>query len=107
MATNPDNASVPPFPELMARTGATIRQIYHWAGAAGYLHPVRRYPDRGDGSGSPRFWPDSEIEVARQMVTLIKAGLSPAAAHHAARNRGLLPGGQFQVTAVERIEVAA
>lgn len=93
------NESVPPTPDLLEQTGATYRQIDYWI-SKGYLHPLRR---RGaDGSGSPRVWPGSEIRVAERMAILVTVGLTPAAAHHAARKDGLLPGGRYRLTEVTR-----
>lgn len=86
------NESVPPIPEVLERTGATYRQLDYWI-RAGYLHPLRRRG--GEGTGSPRVWPDAE-----RMAILACAGLTLPAAHHAARHDGFLPGRRYRVTLV-------
>ena len=82
-----DRSSTPPLAEVVAATGATYRMLDHWV-RRNYLHP-----DHAGGTGHPRTWPAEEIRVARRMVELVAAGLTVEAAHHAARNHGLLPGG--------------
>jgi hypothetical protein len=80
--------------ELLADTDATYRQIYHWV-VNGWLKPH----NSGAGSGTPLAWPPTEVEVAHQMARLVAAGLTVPAAHDAARNGGLLPGGAFRIEA--------
>ena len=71
----------------MDRTSITYRQLYYWT-KVGYLQPLEQHP----GSGFPLEYPESEIDVVRQMTILVKAGLTPEAANTVAR--GLpLPGG--------------
>ncbi len=38
------------------------------------------------GSGSPRIWPQAELEVARVMGRLARAGLKVETAHRVARS---------------------
>jgi hypothetical protein len=67
-------------------TGLTYRQL-DYATRRGLLKPghVQRKKRKG-GSGSPRIWPAAELEVARTMGRLIKAGLTLDAAHRIARS---------------------
>jgi hypothetical protein len=64
----------------MLATEATERQIDTWTGR-GWLAGTR------PGSGRRREWSATEVPVARLMVRLIRAGLTPEAAHRAARSR--------------------
>lgn len=50
--------------------GITTRQLNYWV-YRGLLHPT----DPAPGSGRPREWPDSEIEIGRRMGRLARAGL--------------------------------
>lgn len=77
---------------LLEETGATYRMIDYWV-RIGLLRPTNPTP----GSGYTREWPAAEIRVAKRMVQLINAGLTVPAAHHAARNSGELPTGEFRV----------
>lgn len=63
-------------------TGLTYRMLDYWA-RTGYLEP-----ESGDGSGSRRRWPQGEIDVAKDMLRLIRAGLTVSAAHRVARAGG-------------------
>lgn len=55
--------------------GITYKQLHHWA-ERGYLRPeqARR------GTGIPRCWPPGEVEIARRMARLTRAGVIPAQA---------------------------
>ena len=55
---------------LPAALGITYRQLDHWA-IYGYLHP-QIY----GGSGTARWWPAAEVEIARRMGRLAAAGLT-------------------------------
>ena len=59
--------------------GITYRMLDYWT-RKGWLRP---YHD--GGSGRDRQWPATELQVAREMGLLVKAGLLPAAAHRVAR----------------------
>lgn len=72
-------------------TGATYRQLCHWVDRA-WLHPIER-----GRTGVPRQWTPGELDVARHMAQLVAAGITPEAAHYAARHGGLLPGDRFRV----------
>ena len=74
--------------ELAERTGATYRQVDHWA-RRGYLRVNSR------GHGVLRHWSDEEIRVATVMARLVAAGLTPAAAHTAARGRSRIGPGVY------------
>lgn len=67
----------------------SYRQLDFWV-RQGYLRP-------GDhpmpGSGKVRSWPTGEVAVARLMGRLVKAGLTPAAAHRVARGDRVLGSG--------------
>lgn len=88
-----ERQAAPVVDEMCAVTGATYRQIDYWV-RQGLLIPGNPAP----GTGGYRIWPPGEIAVGRQMVQLMAAGLSLRAAHHAARNGGLLPGGRYRIT---------
>lgn len=81
-----DGIHVPPghitSAEVLDRAGVTYRQLDYWT-RAGMLHPTN-----GDqpGTGNPRFYPTSEIPIACLMRDLLAAGLTPRAAHRAARD---------------------
>ena len=75
------------------RIGITYRQLDHWTNR-GWLHAEDR---PSATSGVPRTWPAGELEVAHRMAVLINAGVTPEAAHHAARHDGELPGGAIRV----------
>jgi hypothetical protein len=68
---------------VMVRTGATYRQLDHWC-RRGYL--MSGTP----GTGYPRDWPESEIQVATVMVKLAAAGIPPKVAERVARAGGNL-----------------
>ena len=68
--------------------GITYRQLDSWV-RRGYLRPERKTVRGGkyhDGSGAPRRWPATELEVARRMGRLVAAGLRPERAAGFARN---------------------
>jgi len=65
--------------------GITYRQL-DYAVRAGYLRPERKWKGRGWGSGSPRIWPEKELEVARLMGRLSAIGLPLAKAAEIARS---------------------
>lgn len=67
--------------------GLSYRQLDHWT-RVGYLRPS--HPGRG--SGSVRAFPRSELAVARVMLRLTAAGVTPDAAHRVARGGQLAPG---------------
>ncbi len=73
---------------VLAVTGATYRQLDHWS-RRGWLRP----DGGGRGSGRPREWSRTEVEVATTMVRLVAAGITPEAAHRAARGDGVLAPG--------------
>lgn len=54
--------------EVMARTGATYRQLDYWA--------REKWIDMGpdQGTGNARMWTHRQMLTARMVVTLIKAG---------------------------------
>ena len=64
-----------------AKLGLSHRRVGWWT-ARGYLRTTDRL---WKGSGSPRFWPVDEIEVAARMVELIGVGLTAGAAAVLAR----------------------
>ncbi len=73
-------------------SGATFRQVDHWC-RKGYLKPVG-----GVGTGYSRDFPGDEVRVAKIMARLVSAGVSPEAAHRAARGDGeLAPGVRVDV----------
>lgn len=78
--------------DLLQETGATYRQLDHWC-RLGLLLP----PNPTPGSGAQREWPARELQIAKRMVELTRAGLTVHAAHHAARNSGELLTGDFRV----------
>jgi hypothetical protein len=60
--------------DIMYEAGITYRQCDFWA-RAGYLEPGRQWQGSRRGSGSPRVWPKSELEVAQRMGRLTRAGI--------------------------------
>lgn len=87
----------------MELTGISSRQLDHWT-RRGWL---RCEEPRPGGRGYPRAWSPCEREVARYMVQLVAAGVTPEAAHHAARNNGRLPGGRFRVERIDGLSLVA
>jgi hypothetical protein len=74
--------------ELVSITKITYRQCDFWCNS-GYLRPIEPRP----GTGTCRFFAAGEVKVAGLMAVMVKAGVSPEAAHRAARNGGeLAPG---------------
>lgn len=67
--------------QLMERAGITFRQLDHWA-KMGYLVPLSR--DSGS-QGVPRYFPDSEVVVARRMKDLLGCGFTVPASARLAR----------------------
>jgi hypothetical protein len=66
------------LPDLAA-LGVTYRQLDYWT-RRGYLNP-----GGNPGYGHPRTWPPGELAVAERMARAVRAGLTPYAAHRAAR----------------------
>jgi DNA-binding transcriptional MerR regulator len=64
--------------EVLAR-GLPARTIEHWI-FLGLLRPVHR------GRGTPRVWPQDELQIADLMGRLVDAGLTPQSAARAARS---------------------
>lgn len=78
--------------QLTHVSGATFRQLDHWC-HKGWLRPVG-----GVGTGYSRDFGAAEIRVAKLMARLVSAGVSPEAAHRAARGDGeLAPGVRVDV----------
>lgn len=67
-------------PPRVTVVGVTYRQLNHWV-KAGWLRP-----DGPGGSGHWRAWPVAELEIARTMGALTRAGLPLAMAHDLARH---------------------
>ena len=65
--------------------GLTDRQLQYWT-EQGWLRPTVETA----GSGHRRTFPPAELAVAEVMFTLTQAGLTPRAAHRAARHQGWL-----------------
>jgi hypothetical protein len=68
---HPDNQAELGYtsPEACSMAGVTYRQLDYWV-RKGML-----YPGFGEGTGNPRWWPASEVEIARRMGCLAAAGL--------------------------------
>lgn len=71
--------------DIMYESGITYRQLDFWA-RAGYLRPDREWRGRRLGSGSARSWPKTELEVARTMGRLTRAGIPASLAASIARS---------------------
>ena len=70
---------------LCGQIGVTPRQLDYWS-RRGWLRPQRQVSRRGTAdSGTPHRWDSGELEVARRMGVLIRAGLSPVRAAAFAR----------------------
>lgn len=82
----------PTLTEILLETGATYRMLDYWC-RTGLLLPKNPTP----GSGAQREWPAREVQIAKRMVELTRAGLTVHAAHHAARHGGQLLTGDFRV----------
>lgn len=68
--------------EMTRRSGASYRQVDHWT-RLGHL----RSPEAGQGSGSVRYWNETECEIATLMVRLGKsAGIGVDTAAYLARH---------------------
>ena len=66
-------------PQLAERIGVSYRQVDFWV-SKGYLRP-----ENETGSGIPREFSSSEIQVAVVMARLVAAGVRPSEAHLIAR----------------------
>lgn len=75
--------------------GITYRQLDHWS-TLGLLRPLHT-----GGSGNNREWTRAELDVARLMGHLVRAGMRPALAGHLARER------RFEIADGTFIEVTA
>lgn len=79
------------LPELLTsaditfEAGITYRQCDFWI-RAGYLRPGRLRQRERHGSGSPRSWTKDELEVARRMGRLTRAGIPASLAASVARS---------------------
>lgn len=67
--------------EIVARTGLTFRQVDYWT-RQGYLRTV---DSQVDGTGRPREFQSTELQIALRMRDLVECGFSPSAAHRLAR----------------------
>jgi DNA-binding transcriptional MerR regulator len=83
MITGPDGdmTEVLVAGDVSALAGITYRQCDYWV-RTGLLRPECA----SNGSGSRRRWTADEIEVARTMGRLVRAGLPPETAHEVARS---------------------
>lgn len=68
--------------ELIQRSGISYRQLDHWT-RTGRLHASTAAEP---GSGNARFYPASEIAVARLIKRLLDAGMQITVAHGLARD---------------------
>lgn len=67
--------------QMRERCGTSYRQLDHWT-VLGHL----RSPEAGQGSGSVRYWNETEAEIATLMVRLTKsAGMNLDVASYLAR----------------------
>lgn len=82
--------------------GLSYRTVDYWV-RQGYLRAIN--PGRGTGRGI-RTFPAGEVPVADRMRRLTAAGVTPEAAHRAARSDGWLSP-EVRVLLVEPSEVAA
>ena len=71
--------------DIMYEADITFRQLDFWC-RAGYLQPDRLWRGKRLGSGSVRSWPKTELEVARKMGRLTRAGILPSLAASVARS---------------------
>jgi hypothetical protein len=86
---------------VVAATGITYRQLDFWV-RQGYLKPLLA----SKGSGIPRAFSPSEVDVAVRMARFVAAGVLPASANHAARHGGeLVPG--LRIVVVDEDQAAA
>lgn len=74
--------------EMCERANITYRQLDYWT-QRGLL---RVEGDPQPGSGRNRWWPLSEVEIARRMGVLADAGITPKLAERAARGGQPIPG---------------
>jgi DNA-binding transcriptional MerR regulator len=56
--------------QAVREAGITYRQLDHWA-RLGYLRPVQ-----AGGSGNAREWTRAEVNIARLMGRLVRAGVA-------------------------------
>jgi hypothetical protein len=88
--------------DIIYEAGITYRRLDLWE-RAGYLRPARVWRGQRRGSGSPRSWPKDELEVARRMGRLTRAGIPAALAASIARDSWpraeIAPGIFIEVTA--------
>jgi len=71
--------------DITFEAGITYRQLDFWIRHR-WLQPVREWRGFGRGSGSPRWWSEDELEIARRMGRLTAAGIPPAVAASFARH---------------------
>jgi len=71
--------------DIMYEAGITYRMLDFWE-RSGYLKPDRIWRGGRRGSGSPRSWPKAELDVARRMGRLTRAGIPAALAAEIARS---------------------
>lgn len=74
--------------DLVRMARISYRQADHWTRRGWIVASAD-----GVGSGYRRTWSADEVAVAVYMATLVRAGVTPAAAARAARNGGLLSAG--------------
>jgi len=74
--------------ELATRAGVTPRQIDHWA-SVGW---IKEQP-RKKGTGNKRAFNPTEVRITQLIGLMVKAGIAPSAAAHAART-GILEADQ-------------
>jgi hypothetical protein len=88
--------------DIMFEAAITYRQLDFWD-RAGYLRPGRVWRGQRRGSGSPRSWPGGELEIARRMGRLVRAGIPVSLAASVARGSWprceIAPGIWIEVTA--------
>lgn len=79
-----------PIGAFLDASGLTYRMLDLWTRHE-YIHPDPRRV--GATSGTPRTWPEAELDIARYMARLVFAGVNPGAAARAARADGVLAPG--------------
>jgi hypothetical protein len=67
----PDRSTYVFTRDVVKATGATSRQLDHWA-RTGYLRPINATA----GSGRPRLWSAVDVRVAHVLVLVAKTGSS-------------------------------
>jgi DNA-binding transcriptional MerR regulator len=68
---------------MLELTGATYRQLDYWSRDGRILRPFAS----GRGTGRPREWPAEDVEVARCITVLTRAGFALDVAARVARER--------------------